>query len=98
MRTRVKICGVTRPEDALAACRAGADALGLVFYAPSPRNVSVATARAIVERLPAFVTIVGLFVDAAADVVARARVEVPLDVLQFHGNETPEFCDQFAAP
>ena len=98
MRTRVKICGVTRAEDALAACRAGADALGLVFYPPSPRNVSITTARAIVERLPAFVTVVGLFVEAAADAVARARAEIPLDVLQFHGNETPAFCDQFGAP
>ena len=60
MRTRVKICGVTRAEDALGACRAGADALGLVFYPPSPRNVSIASARAIVEPLPPFVTIVGL--------------------------------------
>jgi phosphoribosylanthranilate isomerase len=98
MRTRVKICGVTRAEDALTACRAGADAIGLVFYPPSPRNVSVATARAIVEQLPAFVTIVGLFVDASADLIARARAEVPLDVLQFHGDESPEFCERFDAP
>ena len=97
MRTRVKICGVTRAEDALAACRAGADAIGLVFYPPSPRNVPVAAARTIVEQLPAFVTIVGLFVDAPADGVAHARAEVPLDVLQFHGDESPEFCDQFDA-
>ena len=98
MRTRVKICGVTRLEDALAACRAGADAIGLVFYPPSPRNVSVGSARAIVRRLPAFVTSVGLFVDATADVIAHARAEVPLDVLQFHGDEPPEFCAQFDAP
>jgi len=98
MRTRVKICGVTRAEDALGACRAGADALGLVFYPPSPRNVSIAMARAIVEPLPPFVTIVGLFVDAPADLVARARAQVPLDVLQFHGDETPQYCDQFEAP
>ena len=98
MRTRVKICGITRAEDALAACRAGADALGFVFYPPSPRNVTVAAARAIVESLPAFVTVVGLFVDAAAADVARARAEVPLDVLQFHGDEPPAFCEQFGAP
>ena len=98
MRTRVKICGVTRLEDALAACRAGADALGFVFYPPSPRNVSIETARAIVRGLPAFVTSVGLFVDASADFVARARAEVPLDVLQFHGDEPPAFCAQFGAP
>ena len=98
MRTRVKICGVTRLEDALAACRAGADAIGFVFYPPSPRNVSVESARAIVRRLPAFVTSVGLFVDAAADFVAHARAEVPHDVLQFHGDEPPEFCAQFDAP
>ena len=98
MRTRVKICGVTRLDDALAACRAGADAIGFVFYPPSPRNVSVESARAIVRRLPAFVTSVGLFVDAPADVVAHARAVVPLDVLQFHGDEPPEFCAQFDAP
>jgi phosphoribosylanthranilate isomerase len=98
MRTRVKICGVTRAEDALAACRAGADALGFVFYPPSPRNVSIATAQAIVQQLPAFVTTVGLFVDADADFVARAHDEVPLDVLQFHGEEPPAYCEQFRAP
>jgi len=98
MRTRVKICGVTRAADALAACRAGADALGFVFYPPSPRNVSIAAAREIVQSLPAFVSSVGLFVDAAAEAVAQARAEVPLDVLQFHGDEPPEFCAQFGAP
>ena len=98
MRTRVKICGVTRAADALAACRAGADALGFVFYPPSPRNVSIAAAREIVQSLPAFVSSVGLFVDAAAAAVAQARAEVPLDVLQFHGDEPPEFCAQFGAP
>ena len=98
MRTRVKICGVTRLEDALSACRAGADALGFVFYPPSPRNVAIEAARDIAERLPAFVTTVGLFVNAAPDFIQRARREVPLDLLQFHGDESPEFCEQFGAP
>ena len=98
MRTRVKICGVTRAEDALAASRAGADAIGFVFYAPSPRNVSVATAREIVKSVPAFVSSVGLFVDADREAVAYARAQVPLDLLQFHGDEPPEFCAQFGAP
>jgi phosphoribosylanthranilate isomerase len=98
MRTRVKICGVTRVEDALAACRAGADALGFVFYAPSPRNVEPEAARRIVAALPAFVTTVGLFVDPSFDTVAAIRAAVRLDCLQFHGGESPQFCEQFHAP
>ena len=98
MRTRVKICGITRTEDALSAANAGADAIGLVFYAPSPRAVTPEQAREIVDVLPAFVTTVGLFVDASADEVNQILASVQLDCLQFHGNETVEFCEQFTRP
>lgn len=98
MRTRVKICGITRPEDGLAAARAGADAIGLVFYASSPRAVGIATAQAIVAALPPFVTVVALFVDPAAAEVETVLQHVAVDVLQFHGNEAPEFCARFARP
>ncbi len=91
-RTRVKICGITRRADALAAVIAGADALGLVFYAASPRAVTPAQAAAIVKGLPPFVTIVGLFVDAAPEYLAEVMAQVPLDLIQFHGNESPEEC------
>ncbi len=97
-RTRVKICGITRVEDALAAAAAGADAIGFVFCASSPRAVSVATARAICDVLPAFVTTVGLFVDAEPHAVRETLDGVPLDLLQFHGTETPEYCKQFTRP
>lgn len=98
MRTRVKICGITRPEDALAAARHGADAIGLVFYPPSPRYVDPAQAQAICAALPPFVSVVGLFVNAAADAVHAALRAVPLDVLQFHGDESPEYCGRFGRP
>lgn len=98
MRTRVKICGITRIEDALAACRAGADALGFVFYPPSPRNVDAQRARGIVEQLPPFVTSVGLFVDAERDFIRSVLDVVRLDMLQFHGDETPEACDALGVP
>ncbi|MEE9254868.1 MAG: phosphoribosylanthranilate isomerase [Pseudomonadales bacterium] len=94
-RVRVKICGITRVEDARTAVAAGADALGFMFYEPSPRAVDLALARAIVAELPAFVTVVGVFVDpprAAVDAVLR---EVGLDVLQFHGDESPADCERF---
>lgn len=97
-RTRVKICGITRLDDALAAAAAGADAIGFVFYAGSSRAVSPATAQAISAALPAFVSTVGLFVDAEPDFVRSVLAEVPLDLLQFHGAETPVYCDQFARP
>lgn len=97
-RTRVKICGITRIEDALAAARAGADAIGLVFYAPSPRAVTAAQAQAICAALPPFVSTVGLFVDAEPAAVAAVLQQVPLDLLQFHGDETAEYCRQFARP
>jgi phosphoribosylanthranilate isomerase len=97
-RTRVKICGITRVEDALAATHAGADAIGLVFYSRSPRAVDVDTARAICAALPPFVTTVGLFVDAAPAAVSAVLEQVPLDTLQFHGAETPEYCVRFGRP
>lgn len=97
-RTRVKICGITRVEDAQAAVAAGADAIGLVFYAPSPRAVTVAQARAICAALPPFVATVGLFVNAEADAVREVLREVPLDLLQFHGDEDAGYCAQFPRP
>jgi len=97
-RTRVKICGITRIEDAQAAVAAGADAIGFVFHASSPRALSADTARTICAALPAFVTTVGLFVDAEPRVVRAILDAVPLDLLQFHGAETPAYCAQFARP
>jgi phosphoribosylanthranilate isomerase len=95
---RSKICGITRIEDALAAAEAGADAIGLVFYAKSPRAVSVQQARAIVAALPPFVTTVGLFVDASTCELEEILDAVPLDLLQFHGDETPAYCDAWHKP
>lgn len=96
--TRIKICGITRVEDALAAARAGADAIGLVFHAASPRAVSIEQARAVVQALPPFVTTVGLFVDAAEETIRAVLDQVPLDLLQFHGDEPDTFCQRFARP
>ena len=98
VRTRVKICGITRPEDADAAEQAGADAIGLVFYAPSPRNVTVEQAARIARRVPAFVTVVGVFVDPSADFLAGVLERVPLDLLQFHGREPPRDCASAGRP
>jgi phosphoribosylanthranilate isomerase len=98
VRTRIKICGITRVEDARAAAELGADAIGLVFYAPSPRNVGVDEARAIVASLPPFVTAVGLFVDPAHDQVEVVLQHCSLGLLQFHGDETPGFCGGFGLP
>lgn len=95
---RVKICGITRIEDALAATAAGADAIGLVFYPGSPRAVSVEQAAAIIAALPPFVTTVGLFVDLERVELQRILGRVPLDLLQFHGNETAEQCEGFNRP
>lgn len=97
MRTRVKICGITRIEDALAASAAGVDAIGLVFHPASARAVNVETAHALVQRLPPFITVVGLFLDPSEEVVRQALDRVPLDLLQFHGNEPVEFCERFSA-
>jgi len=96
--TCIKICGITRVEDALAAAGAGADAIGLVFHAGSPRAVSIEQARAIVQALPPFVTTVGLFVDAAEETIRAVLDQVPLDLLQFHGDEPDTFCQRFARP
>jgi len=95
MRTRVKICGITKKADALACIEAGADAIGLVFYAKSPRAVTAEQAAEIVNGLPAFVTTVGLFVDASAEQVNEVLGKVKLDCLQFHGEESAEYCAQF---
>jgi phosphoribosylanthranilate isomerase len=96
--TRVKICGITRLEDALAAARLGAHAIGLVFYERSPRHVSIAQAAQLAAALPPFVSTVGLFVDADPAFVREVLAAVPLDLLQFHGDETPEYCAQFGRP
>jgi phosphoribosylanthranilate isomerase len=98
MRTRVKICGITRIEDALSAAQAGADAIGLVFDPKSPRHVSSEQAQAIARALPPFVTVVGLFVNAAPDTVEAVLGRVNLDLLQFHGNETPQQCRRYHRP
>ncbi len=95
---RVKICGITRGEDGLSCAQLGADAIGLVFYAPSPRNVRVEQARAIMAALPPFVTTVGLFVDAQASEVQAVLAQLPLDLLQFHGNEPAAYCGSFGRP
>lgn len=95
---RSKICGITRVEDALIAAHAGADAIGLVFYAKSPRLVSISQARQIVEALPPFVTTVGLFVNATRCEIAEILDAVPLDVLQFHGDESPADCEWHHRP
>lgn len=97
-RTRAKICGITRPQDGVLAAVNGADAIGLVFYERSPRVVGVEQACAVIAALPPFVTSVGLFVNAQAAEVERVLAEVPLDLLQFHGDETPDYCRQFSRP
>lgn len=97
-RTRVKICGITRVADGLAASAAGADAIGLVFWSGTPRFVEVGSARQIADALPPFVTRVGLFVDPQAADVRAVMDAVPLDVLQFHGTETPDLCRAFGRP
>ncbi|SFX44319.1 phosphoribosylanthranilate isomerase [Marinospirillum alkaliphilum] len=98
MRTRAKICGLTRLEDVQAVAEAGADAIGLVFYPPSPRNVSLELATLLASQLPPFITCVGLFVDPEPEWVEAVLAAVPLDLLQFHGNEPDAFCRSFARP
>jgi phosphoribosylanthranilate isomerase len=95
---RSKICGITRIEDALAAVEAGADAIGLVFYPKSPRAVSVQEARAIIAALPPFISTVGLFVNASRCELNETLDAVPLDMLQFHGDEAPEQCEGYHRP
>jgi len=97
-RTRIKICGITRQDDGIAAARAGADAIGFVFWAGTPRAVAPDVARAIGAALPPFVSIVGLFVDPEPAHVRAVLAAVPLDVLQFHGGEPPELCRAFGRP
>ena len=98
MAVRVKICGITRQQDLHAACQAGADALGFVFYEKSPRHVTIATAAALVCELPPFVQSVGLFVNADPALIEAVLRDVPLDLLQFHGDETPADCLRFGRP
>ena len=93
---RVKICGITRVEDAVAAVDAGADALGFMFHPASPRHVSIEVAAGVIRCLPPFIAKVGVFVDAAEDTVRRTIAECGIDTLQFHGDERPEFCQRFA--
>ena len=95
---RSKICGITRIEDALAAVDAGADAIGLVFYPKSPRAVTIEQAQAIIAELPPFVSTVGLFVNAERDALKALLDVVPLDLIQFHGDETPEQCEGYQRP
>lgn len=97
-RTRIKICGITREADRDAAVSAGADALGFVFYPPSPRYVTPERARELILGLPPFVSRVGLFVNAPASEVAATLARVPLDLLQFHGDEDVAYCRQFGRP
>lgn len=96
--TRIKICGITSAEHAQVAADCGADAIGLVFYAKSPRCVSAQQAAGIVAALPPFISVVGLFVDELPAEIERILSAVPIDVLQFHGDESAEFCKQFARP
>jgi phosphoribosylanthranilate isomerase len=98
MRTRVKICGFTRAEDAVIAAGLGVDAIGLVFYPPSPRNVAIEQAVAITQALPAFVSVVGLFVDAEPKFIKNVLSQVSIDCLQFHGEESPEACRLYGKP
>jgi len=98
VRTRVKVCGITRPADARAAAEAGADAIGLVFYPPSPRYLSVERAFEIRDALPPFVQTVALFVNPDAAQVAQVIGRIKPGLLQFHGEESPAFCSQFGVP
>jgi phosphoribosylanthranilate isomerase len=98
MRTRIKICGITRPEDGLSAALNGADAIGLVFYPPSPRSVNLQQAKAIVSVLPPFVTVVGLVVDETRERLNDLLGSVQIDLIQFHGHEKAQDCDGFGCP
>ena len=98
MAVRVKICGITRLQDLHAACDAGADELGFVFYEKSPRHLSIASAAALLRELPPFVQSVGLFVDAEPAFIESVLQAVPLDLLQFHGDETPADSARFGRP
>ncbi len=95
---RIKVCGITRPEDAQHAAALGVDAIGLVFYKPSPRAVTVEQATAVAAVLPPFVSVVGLFVNATRDELHNVLEQVPIDLLQFHGDESPEDCEGYNRP
>lgn len=95
MKTRIKVCGITSVEDAEAAVNAGADAIGLVFYEKSPRYVTVEQARKIALSVPPFIAVVGLFVDADDDFMQTVLDQVPLTLLQFHGNEQDDWCQRW---
>ena len=97
MRTRAKICGITRSQDIQAVVNAGADAIGFVFFPPSPRHVSAAQAKELIQHVPAYVQTVGLFVNATAADIVDVLKQVALDIIQFHGDETPEDCQAIAA-
>lgn len=98
MRTRIKICGLTRAQDVDTAVAAGADALGFVFYPSSPRAIDISLARELIARVPPFVTAVGLFVNEPAESVRATLEALPLGMLQFHGDESPEYCASFGRP
>jgi len=98
MRTRVKICGITRPEDALVAAELGVDAIGLVFYPRSPRYVEASLAAEIISAIPPFMTTVALFLDARPDFIQQVLNTVPVDLLQFHGDECPADCGNYGRP
>jgi len=98
MKTRIKICGLTREEDVDAAVAAGADAIGFVFYPPSPRYVMPQRAAELAKRIPPFVDVVGLFVNETPELVLAACEALPINVLQFHGDEDAAYCQQFARP
>lgn len=96
MRTRAKICGITRIQDIQSVVQAGADAIGFVFFAPSPRSVTAVQAAELVQHVPAYVQTVGLFVNASQDEIADILKQAPVDILQFHGDESPELCKQIS--
>ena len=98
MSVRIKICGFTRPEEARAAANLGADAIGLVFYDKSPRHVDIAQAQAIIAALPPFVSVVALFVNASREEIDNVLAHCAIDILQFHGEESPAFCRSFQRP
>jgi phosphoribosylanthranilate isomerase len=98
MRTRVKICGITRAQDAALAVELGADAIGLVFHPRSPRYIEPAAAREIATGIPPFVSVVGLFLDPEPHAVERVLGEVPLQLMQFHGDESPADCERYGLP
>ena len=96
MRTRAKICGITRIEDIHSVVNAGADAIGFVFFSPSPRSVTQEQAKELIQHVPAYVQTVGLFVNASLDEIAQILKHAPVDILQFHGDETPEQCQHIS--